>query len=281
MPSSSSAAASARDSDVPPKISTAIAADADTPRKLFVIGIGPGDPEQVTVQAVNALNAVDVVFVLEKQDEQQELVDLRREVCARYAGGCRIVTAADPPRERGTASYREGVGDWRRRRADVCEALIRDELAPGQAGAFLAWGDPALYDSTIGVLDDVLARGGVAFDYEVIPGISSVSALAARHRLVLNRVGGAIQFTTGRRLADGFPDDVDDVVVMLDAEQAFAKIDDEGLEIAWGAYVGMPDEILIAGPLAEVKDEIVRVRAEARTRKGWMFDAYVLRRIRP
>jgi precorrin-6A synthase len=267
---------------VPPKISTVIAVDADTPRKLFVIGIGPGDPEQVTVQAINALNAVDVVFVLEKEDEQRELVDLRREVCARYVSsdGARIVTAQDPPRDRGAATYREGVGDWRRARADVCESLIRDELSPGHAGAFLAWGDPALYDSVIGVLDDVLARGGVAFEYEVIPGISSVSALAARHRRVLNRVGGAVQVTTGRRLAEGFPDGVDDVVVMLDAEQAFAKIDDDGLEIAWGAYVGMPDEILIAGPLSEAKDEIVRVRAEARTRKGWMFDAYLLRRVK-
>ena len=236
----------------------------------------------MTVQAIKALNAVDVVFLLEKADEQQELVDLRREVCSRYIENdrCRIVTAADPPRDRGAATYREGVGEWRRKRADVCEALIRDELPAGAAGAFLAWGDPSLYDSVIGVLDDVLARGSVAFGYEVVPGISSVAALAARHRIVLNRVGGAVQFTTGRRLAAGFPEGVDDVVVMLDAEQAFAQIDDDGLEIYWGAYVGMPDEILISGPLAEVEPEIERVRAEARTRKGWMFDAYLLRRIK-
>jgi precorrin-6A synthase len=40
----------------------------------------------------------------------------------------------------------------------------------------------------------------------------------------------------------------------------------------------MEDELLIAGPLAERSEEIQRVRAEARARKGWMFDTYVLRR---
>ena len=66
---------------------------------------------------------------------------------------------------------------------------------------------------------------------------------------------------------------------MLDGEQAFAKIAPEGLEIFWGAYLGTPDEILIAGPLAAVSDEIVRIRAAARERHGWIMDIYLLRRI--
>ena len=35
-------------------------------RKVFVIGIGPGNPDYVTVQAINALNAVDVFFEMDK-----------------------------------------------------------------------------------------------------------------------------------------------------------------------------------------------------------------------
>ena len=46
----------------------------------------------------------------------------------------------------------------------------------------------------------------------------------------------------------------------------------------WGAYLGTPDEILLSGPLADVREEITRVRAEAAARKGWMFDTYLLRR---
>ena len=243
-------------------------------RKLFVIGIGAGDPEYVTMQAVRALNAADVLFLLEKAGEQRELIELRREIIDRYVEGePRIVTAPDPPRGRGA----EAVAAWRRERADVVERLVA-ELPEDASGAFLVWGDPSLYDGTLAVLDDVLARGGVAFEVEVIPGIGAPSALAARHRIALSRVGGAVQVTTGRRLASGLPDGARDVVVMLDGEQAFAGLSEDGLEIYWGAYLGTPDELLVSGELAAVRDEITRVRADARERKGWMFDTYLLRR---
>jgi len=68
------------------------------------------------------------------------------------------------------------------------------------------------------------------------------------------------------------------VVVMLDGRCAFAEVDPAGVTIYWGAYLGTADEILVSGPLAEVADRILRVRAEARERKGWMFDTYLLRR---
>ena len=252
-------------------------------RRVLVIGIGAGDPEHVTVQAVRALNAADVLFVLEKADEQRELVDLRREICARYIEGepPRVVAVPDPPRARAGGTHAGRVDDWRRRRTDLVEGLLRDELRPGEAGGFLVWGDPSLYDGLLGVLDAVAARGRVPFAHEVIPGVTSVQALAARHRIVLNRVGGAVQITTGRRLADeGLPEGVDDVVVMLDAGQAFTGVREPGVEIFWGAYLGRPDELLRAGPLDAVADDIVRTRAEARARKGWMFDTYLLRRRR-
>jgi precorrin-6A synthase len=237
---------------------------------LFVIGIGAGDPEYVTMQAVRALNAADVLFLLEKADEQRELIELRREIITRYVEGSpRIVTAQDPPRGRGN----EAVAEWRRLRAGVFERLV-SALADGESGAFLVWGDPGLYDGTLAVLDEVRAR--VAFEIEVVPGISAPQALAARHRIALNRVGGPVHVTTGRRLAEGLP--ADDVVVMLDGDQAFAGVEQEGVEIYWGAYLGTPDELLISGPVADVRDEIARVRAQARERKGWMFDTYLLRR---
>jgi precorrin-6A synthase len=162
----------------------------------------------------------------------------------------------------------------------VWEALLRDELGDDGVGAFLVWGDPSLYDSTLAVIDRVLARGAVAFDHEVVPGISSVHALTARHRIALNHVGGAVQITTGRRLAAGWPHGVDDLVVMLDADCAFRRLDPEGVEIYWGAYLGTADELLLAGPLAEVAEEIARVRAHARAHKGWIMDTYLLRRSR-
>jgi precorrin-6A synthase len=258
-------------------------------RRLAVVGIGAGDPEHITVQAIRALNRAEVVFVVEKGSVADELAEVRREILARYVDrrpGPRVVAIADPERERGATDYGEAVERWRRRRADVWEAAIAYELPEGGCGAFLVWGDPALYDSTTAVLEHVLARGRLELAYEVIPGISSLQALAARHRVSWTRVGGAVQITTGRRLAQGLPSEADDVLVMLDSGctfERFAGGRDEGsdggeLEIYWGAYVGTDDEILLSGPLDEVAGEIARRRAEARARKGWIMDSYLLRR---
>jgi precorrin-6A synthase len=252
-------------------------------RGLLVIGIGAGDPDYLTVQAIKALNEVDVFFVVEKSADRQDLVDLRREMLERYVEqpSYRVVDVQDPERDRTAPGYREAVEDWRRRRAEIWEQALRDELDDGQVGAFLVWGDPALYDSTLAVIERILTRGALELDYEVIPGITSVQALAAKHRVPLNRVGGSVQITTGRRLAAGFPQESDDVVVMLDADCTFKAIAAEGVDIYWGAYLGTDDEALVAGRLEDVRDEIERVRGEARERKGWIMDTYLLRRARP
>ncbi|MBN0043012.1 precorrin-6A synthase (deacetylating) [Streptomyces actuosus] len=251
-------------------------------RTIHVIGIGAGDPEQLTLQAVRALRSTDVFFVLDKGEVKSDLTRLRREMLRTHCpdGGYRVVEARDPERDRGAdgASYSPAVGDWRSARADIYARLIAEELGEDGTGAFLVWGDPALYDSTIAILDEVRERGRVPFAYDVVPGISSVSALVARHRIGLNRVARPVQITTGRRLAESFPEGVDDVVVMLDAHQAFQRYADQDFHIYWGAYIGTPDEILEAGPIAEAAPRIERLRAEARERKGWIMDTYLLRR---
>jgi len=251
-------------------------------RRLLLIGIGAGNPEYVTQQAIRALNEVDVFFVMEKSEEKDDLVALRREICARFIDdeSYRIVAVRDPERDRDAAAYAAAVEDWRRARAALWEELIAGELAEDGVGAILVWGDPSLYDSTLPVVDAIRAGGRVAFDVEVIPGVSAIAALCARHAIALNRVGEGVLITTGRRLArDGWPDAVPDVVVMLDARCAFRAVADPGaVDIYWGAYLGTPDELLVAGPVAQVGAEIERVRAAARERKGWIMDTYVLRR---
>jgi precorrin-6A synthase len=138
-----------------------------------------------------------------------------------------------------------------------------------------------LYDSTIRNLE-ALKDTGLPIDYEVIPGITAIQALAARHRIPLNRIAEAVTITTGRKLADGFPPGADSVVVLLDGEDTYRRFVDSQLhgdiEIYWGAYLGTPDEILIAGKVKDVADEIYRRRSEARRANGWIMDTYLLRR---
>lgn len=251
-------------------------------RHILVIGIGTGNPEHVTVQAIRALNRADVVFVLDKGREKEALVRLRREICERYITErpYRIVEAADPARDRDPADYGATVEAWHAARAELYEDMFAGELGEDQCGAILVWGDPSLYDSTLRIIDRIAGRGVLAFEHTVIPGITSVQALCAGHRIPLNRIGAPVRITTGRLLAEGLPEGAGTTVVMLDGKPDFAGLDPD-LEIHWGAYLGSADEVLVAGRLGDVAATIAEVRAEARARHGWIMDTYLLRRPEP
>lgn len=246
-------------------------------RTVSIIGIGAGHPDYITVQAIKALNHVDVVFLIDKGDDKGDLARLRAELCERYINKpYRIAHAEDPERDRSPQDYETAVNDWHRQRAMIYERMIREELPGDGHGAFLVWGDPSLYDSTLRIVDQVAAMNTVAFKLDVIPGITSVQALAARHKIALNRIGEPVHITTGRQLAKSTLDD--DAVVMLDGICAFKTVANPDVEIYWGAYLGMPDEILVSGKLSEQGPEIERIRAEARRRHGWIMDTYLLRK---
>jgi precorrin-6A synthase len=249
-------------------------------KKLLVIGIGAGNPDYITMQAVKALNQVDVFFLMDKGESKNKLIDLRREICERYITDrdYRFVEAHSPERERGEVDYKTSVDDLNLARQQTFERLINEEMSDGQCGGFLVWGDPALYDSTLRILQAMQASGACVFEFEVIPGITSIQALAAQHKVPLNQIGRSVEITTGRRLAAGQVSDADSLVVMLDAQDAYHQVVDQDTEIYWGAYLGTPDEILISGKLKDVADEIERVRKAARLANGWIMDTYLLRK---
>ncbi|WP_343601543.1 precorrin-6A synthase (deacetylating) [Mycobacterium sp.] len=246
-------------------------------RHIHVIGIGVGDPNQVTVQAIDALNDAGVFFAMDKglsnPQARSDLIGLRRDICARFVRepGYRFVELPDPPRASDTG-YLQAVADWHTARARLWAEAIAAELDPGGVGAFLAWGDPSLYDSTLRILDAVAAD--VDISYDVIPGITAVQALAARHCIPLTEVGEPVLITTGRQLrTHGLSGSA---VVMLDADCSFRRCP-PGTRIWWGAYLGTGDELLVSGTVGEVGERIAALRAEARARRGWIMDTYLVR----
>ena len=259
-------------------------------RELLVIGMGPGHPDQITVQAVRALNRVEVFFRIDKGDAKSGLNAARDEILRRHVtrSGYRIVDIPEPARDRSESltadGYQGAVGDWHAARAQLIAAAIEAELGAGGVGAFLVWGDPSVYDSMPRIIDRVRALGTVDFTWTVIPGVTSVQALAAAHKVPLNRVGEPIHITPARRLAElpkpGLPDGLDSAVVMLDRGFTAAGFGEPGLSVYWGAYLSTGDEVLISGPLADVADEITATRARLRERHGWIMDTYLLRRER-
>jgi precorrin-6A synthase len=142
--------------------------------------------------------------------------------------------------------------------------------------AFLVWGDPAFYDSTIRIVQNIHERKIVEFDYDVLPGISSLQVLAARHRIVLHEVGKPVLITTGRRLKEDTEGN-DNLLVMLDGSLHCKGIDGEW-QIWWGANLGAPSEVIASGALSDVLPEIEAKRAQAKAEAGWVMDTYLLRR---
>jgi len=249
-------------------------------RRILIIGIGAGNPEYLTIQALNALKQVNVLFLTDKGAQKSELLRLRTEICERYLpdAAYRVVQFNDPERDRAPASYRTAVEDWHNKRASLYEELIREHLGEHECGAFLCWGDPTFYDSILRIIGPLSRQA--AFEYEVIPGISAFQALAARHRIPLNQIGEPLQITTGRRLLQTLAEcpATTDVVVVLDSDCSFKHLADQDFEIYWGAYLGLPDEMLVSGLVRDVGPVIERLRAQARARKGWIMDTYLLRK---
>ena len=247
-------------------------------RKLLVIGIGAGNPEHMTIEAIEAMNRATVFFIPEKGEEKTELASLRRTIVERFMrhDSYRMMSFSVPKRSSSDV-YERDVKEWHDAIEEEHEKLLTHELGEDETGAFLVWGDPMLYDSTLRIVDRIVARGNITLDYEVIPGITSLQVLAARHRIVLNAIGKPVTITTGRRLAEDLPKSADSVAVMLDGQNAYGDVV-EDMDIWWGAYLGMPDEILVSGRLADVAGEIREKRETARREKGWIMDSYILKR---
>ncbi len=251
---------------------------------LTLIGIGTGNPEHVTLEAVKAMNSVDLILIPLKGEDKADLAGLRHEICRSCVTNpeTRIETFDLPVRDPKTPDYLRRVNDWHDEIAAVWATVIAGHLAQdgGAKVAFLVWGDPSLYDSTLRIAER-LARQ-MPLRLKVIPGITAIQTLCAAHGIPLNDLAAPVTITTGRRLREtGWPEGAATAVVMLDSGCEFAALDPAGVAIWWGAYVGMQNQILLSGSLAEMSDLIVQTRANARAEHGWIMDIYLMRRTIP
>ena len=252
-------------------------------KRLYLIGMGPGGPEYLTIQAIETLKQVDVFFMLEKEGRgKDELLRMRHDILERYRDDAdyRVVTATSPERRTLPDGYRETVRAWHDTKRALFARLIDTELADGQTGALLLWGDPSLYDQTVTLIAELADASGDALEFEIIPGITSVQVLTAKHKIPLNRVGESITITTGRHVEHCDPAEIHNAVVMLDYNASFQRFTGQDMDVYWGGYLGCPDEVLVSGPVDTVLDELLETKARVREEKGWLMDIYLLRRRR-
>lgn len=248
---------------------------------LFLIGIGTGNPDHLTAEAAKAIAAADLILIPLKGEDKADLAGLRLQICQ----GCvtrpetRIETFGLPARDAATPDYLARVNDWHDAIARVWQDRIERHFAAGGGPrvALLVWGDPSLYDSTLRIANRV--GRDLPLRLTVVPGITAIQALCAAHAIPLNDLAAPVVITTGRKLRnEGWPPAAATVVVMLDSGGAFEAINAADVSIWWGAYLGLPEQRLIAGPLPEVSAWIRAERTAARASHGWIMDIYLMRR---
>nr|WP_120492130.1 precorrin-6A synthase (deacetylating) [Corynebacterium lactis] len=243
---------------------------------IDVIGIGAGSPSHITLEAIGVLRDVDVVFALDKGGDKADLLAARQNILDTHAPHVELVAVADPPRDRTPDNYGAVVRDWHQRRAELlADAFLAHLGGEGRRrGAFLVWGDPSLYDSTLRILQRVRDLG-LEVNSRVVPSVTAISALTAAHGECLNQIGKPVLITTGRRLGER-PEGMD-AVVMLDGGAAWLEHADPDEEILWGAFLGTDLQTLRRGRVGDVGEEIAELKAKLRAEHGWIMDIYLLR----
>lgn len=240
---------------------------------LTLIGIGTGHPDHLTLQGVRALQDADLVLIPMKGEDKEDLAGLRLEMLRRHGARAVLAPFDLPRRDTDDPDYLAAVERWHQAISRTWAAEIARHLPDGGRVALLIWGDPSLYDSSLRIAARLDAK------VTVIPGITAVQALCAAHAIPLNSLGSSVLITTGRQLRDhGWPEGCDRVVVMLDSGCAFRDLPTAKLLIWWGAFLGMPQQMLDHGPLEQAGPRIIRARAEGRAAHGWIMDCYLLQR---
>ena len=256
-------------------------------RELLLIGIGTGNPAHLTQEAMAAIREADLVLLPHKDGNKAELARVRQDMLAALNVPAERIAHFDMPVRRQTGDdYHQQVDEWHDAIAARWQVATQAHLGAGGAQdagggmggrvALLVWGDPALYDSTL----RIAARLGLAAgQVRVVPGITSMQVLCSAHGIALNDIGAPFQVTTGRQLvAHGWPAGVDTLVVMLDGQRAYETVNEPNVHIHWGAYLGLPQQVLVSGPLHEVREAVTATRHAAREAHGWIMDIYLLRR---
>ena len=246
--------------------------------ELFLIGIGTGNPDHITRQAEKAIEQADLVLLPHKDDSKAELAQVRLTLLESLAvQEPRIAHFDMPVRRQQGDDYDQQVDEWHDAIAQRWNECLRSHLPAGSGRvALLVWGDPALYDSTL----RIASRLGLNKDQvHVVPGITSMQVLCSAHGIALNEIGAPFLVTTGRQLREsGWPQGINTLVVMLDGQSSYEQLTEPDIDIFWGAYLGMPQQILMQGRLTEVKDSISAKRQQARQLHSWIMDIYLLRR---
>ncbi|PKN43205.1 MAG: precorrin-2 C(20)-methyltransferase [Deltaproteobacteria bacterium HGW-Deltaproteobacteria-18] len=207
---------------------------------LYGIGVGPGDPELLTIKAAGILGRVDVILAASSTKNDDSLaLDIAR---PHLKADARVIRLGFPmSRDTGTlqSAWEENA------------RLVLNELAKGHDAAFLTLGDPLLY-STFAYLLRTLRSLAPEQAVTVIPGITSFQAVAAATETVLAESAQNLLILPGIRDAADLRRSLEsaDNAVILKAYTNFSAIRDELRTLPTKAHcvfasrMGMKDQFI-------------------------------------
>jgi len=241
-------------------------------KKVYLIGMGPGNLKYLTLEAVDLIKRLPLFLIPLKSSKKTYFTEKRKEILykIRKDQNFKIVEIPFPERKR-SFQYKEAVISWRRKKAEILIKVLQKEST--EEVGFIVWGDPSIYDGHIEIFKDVQKQ--IPIEFEIIPGISAFQILSAKHKIPLTRIAGSLLFTTPRGLKK-FSEIKENTVVFLDNYESYRKFNQKDLKIYWGAYLGTEKEVLLSGRLSEIKEKIIELRRKLRKENGWIMEIYFL-----
>jgi precorrin-2/cobalt-factor-2 C20-methyltransferase len=156
-----------------------------TTGKLFGVGVGPGDPELLTIKAVRVIKEADIIFTAASTKNRYSLAV---EIATPYISPTTRIEKLSFPM---TKDEKEVETAWVHNAKQIAE-----QLKKGKNAVFLTLGDPTTY-STFGYILKKMECIMPQADIETIPGITSFHAASARLNKILVEGEESLLITSG------------------------------------------------------------------------------------
>lgn len=205
---------------------------------FYGIGVGPGDPDLLTLKAVNALAKVDVIFAAASDKNDYSLA---AEIANRHFSPSAHLEILYFPMIKDTAELEAAwLANARK---------VESTLFSGQNAAFVTLGDPLIY-STFGYLYRTLKGRNADLEVEIIPGITSFQAAAAKSGRILCEGDQSLLLLSGTELAPNAKQALalsDNAVILkayknMPSLKALLKDDKQGRKVTFVSRLGLPGE---------------------------------------
>ncbi len=229
--------------------------DTSTPR-LIGIGVGPGDPELVTVKALNALDSADVILVPATESRSATIGRAEQIVMTQlpHKEECIVRIPFSMAERSGRGPKR--LQSWQLSASKAVEAFN----SGAKTVAFATIGDPSVY-STFSYLSASVREHIADLAIEIVPGITAMQALAAQSRIPLcegKEILALIPATVGSEAIEAVGAIADSITIYKGGRTITAlkeKLDEMGRldNAVLGSDIGLKDQKI--SPLVQMDDE--------------------------